>query len=195
MSDYEYLDDDVWNEDDTQTPGTSRKAGKTVKKRQVKPKVTAEWSDNDIFKLISCVEVLPMLWNASNEKYRNKIERQSAWKNMSELDFESRFTGEELLAKWNNIRIQYRSYLSKKTKSGQAAQDHIKWKFYPVMEFVGRAEEDQRESTISSLVCEMCFEIFFISIMEFCICFHFSRLKKAAMLKKTHTIAPSNHLL
>lgn len=115
------------------------------KKRQIKPKVCSEWSDHDIFKLISCVECMPVLWNAKDEKYRNKIERQSAWKQVSEIEFGSKYTDSELMAKWSNIRIQYRSYYTKchKTKSGQGVNEQVKWKFYEAMYFIGHAVRDR----------------------------------------------------
>lgn len=96
-----------------------------------------------------------MLWNAKDEKYRNKIERQSAWKHISEADFDGKFNDTELMAKWSNMRIQYRSYFSKyrKTKSGQGASAPVKWKFYEALDFVGRAENEQTDSTVSNLVC------------------------------------------
>ena len=102
------------------------------------------------------VECLPMLWNALDEKYRNRIERQTAWKVMSEVDFDHKFNENELMAKWTNIRIQYRSYFSRnrKTKSGQEANEPVKWKFYEAMDFIGRAEEEQTPTTVSNLVCK-----------------------------------------
>lgn len=132
--------------------------GKASRKRQVKPKVVSDWTDTDIFKLISCVEALPMLWNAGDAKYRNKIDRQSAWKEMSETNFDNKFSATELMAKWSNIRIQYRSYDSKlrKTKSGQGAVEQVKWKFFDVMSFVGRAEATQTAMNVSNLVGFSC---------------------------------------
>lgn len=92
-----------------------------------------------------------MLWNPNNKKYRNKIERQSAWKQMSDADFDNKFTDDQLVAKWSNMRIQYRSYFAKyrEKKSG----DTIKWKYYEAMSFVDRAEEQQTSTTVSNLVC------------------------------------------
>lgn len=124
------------------------------KKRQVKPKVCAEWTNDDIFKLISCVKSVKMLWNAKDEKYRNKIERKSAWKQISDADFDRKFSDTELMAKWTNMRIQYRSYFAKyrKTKSGQGKDESIKWKFYEAMDFVDSAEGEQTATTASNLV-------------------------------------------
>lgn len=151
------LDEIIDNENSTNECLTQNKKTTQSKKRQIKPKVCSDWSDNEIFKLISCVECVPMLWNAKDEKYRNKIERQSAWKHISETEFDSKFSDNELMAKWSNMRIQYRSYLAKnrKTKSGQGTKDSIKWKFYEAKDFVGRAEEEQTASTVSNLVINL----------------------------------------
>lgn len=143
------------NQDDFDGDSTQGKITTQPKKRQVKRKVSSDWSDDEMFKLISCVECLPMLWNAKDEKYRNRIERQSAWKQMSEADFDNKFTVDEIMAKWSNMRIQYRSYFAKyrKNKSGQGANEPVKWKFYGAMDFVGQAEEEQTSTTVSNLVC------------------------------------------
>ncbi|CAH1106913.1 unnamed protein product [Psylliodes chrysocephalus] len=135
---------------------SKRKKNTHSKKRQVKPKVSMEWTDDDVFKLITCVESVPMLWYAKDRKYCNKVERVAAWQHMSEVDFNSKFTDADLIAKWSNIRIQYRSYFAKsrKTKFCQGAQEEVKWKFYQVMNFIGRAEEEQTTDTISNLATE-----------------------------------------
>lgn len=127
--------------------------------------VSTSSSDHSNDKLISCVECVLMLWNAKNQNYKNKVERQTAWKHMSELDFESKFTDDELLVKWTHIRIQYRSYFAKfrKTKSGQGVETEIKWKFYRAMSFLGKAEEEQTPNTVSNMVF-----LFFVFIFIFC---------------------------
>lgn len=144
--DEEYVEDLMEPEiQETSTP--------VSKSKRKKPKVAAEWSDDAIFKLISCVEVNEQLWNASHPQYRNKIERSSIWKSISEIDFESKFNESELLAKWTNIRIQFRGYAAKakKTKSGQGASTATKWKFFSAMQFVDTAEENQSSHCESNL--------------------------------------------
>ncbi|XP_055524911.1 uncharacterized protein LOC129718289 isoform X3 [Wyeomyia smithii] len=123
-----------------------------VKKRQAKPKVCSTWSDEETAKLISCVKYLPVLWNVREKKYRNKIARQNAWKKISENAFDRKFNDSELMAKWANMRIQYRSYFTKygKTKSGHGDNNPVKWKFYETMHFIGRDEEEQTETAVSN---------------------------------------------
>lgn len=124
------------------------------KSKRKKPKVATEWTDEDTFKLISCVEVNEQLWNASHSQYRNKIERTSIWQTISQTDFENRFNEHDLLAKWTNIRIQFRDYAAKakKTKSGQGASSATKWKFFSAMQFIDKAEEDQSSHCESNLL-------------------------------------------
>lgn len=155
MSEQDLFDSDEIDDPTYGLSSNQKKKTTQPKKRQIKPKVLSDWSDNEMFKLISCVECVPMLWNARDLKYRNKIERQSAWKQMSENEFDKKFNDNELMAKWSNMRIQYRSYFAKyrKSKSGQGASESAKWKFYDAMDFVGRAEEEQTAATVSNLVC------------------------------------------
>lgn len=141
------------------------------KKRQVKAKVVSEWTDAEIFKIISCVECLLLLWDAKDPKYKNREARNSAWNTISEVDFDSKFTDHELQAKWTNLRIQYRSYVSKlqKTKSGQGAEENAtcKWKFYNSMQFVGSSEQEQTSATVSNMVCSCLYFEFVLFILSF----------------------------
>lgn len=108
------LSDDYNKENESQSgQSSSTTKRKESKKRQGKPKVEAIGLIRKFFKLIICVECLPLLWNAQDEKYKNRVARKSSWKDMSELDFEYKFTDNELQAKWTNLRIQYRSYLAR----------------------------------------------------------------------------------
>lgn len=123
---FDEINDNLDDDPTYELSSTQKKKTTQPKKRQIKPKVLSDWSDNEMFKLISCVECMPMLW----------------------ID-------NELMAKWSNMCIQYRSYFAKyrKTKSGQGASESVKWKFYDATDFVGRAEEDQTAATVSNLVC------------------------------------------
>lgn len=127
-------------------------ATRKSKTRSKKPKVVSEWSDTEVFKLITCVHEHSVLWDARNIQYRNKHERTKLWDEMSENEFGSKFGGSELVAKWSNLRIQYRSYATKKRKFGQVKPPPIYWKFYSAMKFVEHADREQNASTESNLV-------------------------------------------
>lgn len=75
------LDIDGENEtetvEDQSVDGTPKFA--TRKRTRAKPKVITEWNEDDVFKLISCVEVEPITWNAAHKDYSNKIARSNAW--------------------------------------------------------------------------------------------------------------------
>lgn len=124
-----------------------------------------EWSEEKILKLIASVEVEECLWNAGNSDYKNKLKRMELWRQISERDFNSTYTADDLLAKWTNIRIQFKTQAAKKkvTKSGQGVEPKREWKFYQAMKFVEQAEEEQTTTTISNLVC--------ISIFLILLCF------------------------
>lgn len=74
----EYLDETGDNFDDlddvekdptfqlTSKHKPKRTKASAKKRAQIKPKVNSEWSDDEIFKLINCVEIVPMLWNAKD---------------------------------------------------------------------------------------------------------------------------------
>lgn len=137
-----------------QRESRSRKLKIQSRKVQIKPRVRSRWSDDDIFKLISRVKYVPMLWNAKDKKYRNKVERQAAWKLISKVDFNGRFKVSELVAKWSNLRIQYRSYCLKRQESTSGHGANIQWKFFEPMNFVDRAEEELASGTVSNSVCD-----------------------------------------
>lgn len=122
------------------------------------------------------------MWDARDSQYRNKHARTKLWNEISENEFDSKFRGVELLAKWFNVRIQFRSYAGKKPKSGQSASPPINWKFFAAMLFVGHAECEQTALTESNLVsaysikCSNCFHL----IVKFSLCCRI--LKAAAVL-------------
>lgn len=151
------------DKDDEYFPPSAAKG----KKKPKKPKVVSEWSDNNVYKLIACVQEYPALWDARDSQYRNKHERTKLWDRMSENDFQSKFAGTELLAKWSNIRIQFRSYANKKTISGDAAAPPINWKFFSALQFIGHAECEQTAATESNLVRVASFLFYFVSFCEY----------------------------
>lgn len=181
---------------------------KNKKRTRAKPKVVARWNDADIFKLISYVEVEPATWNAAHKDYSNKYARSLAWGRVAEKCngilvnfFQSvlvffncsvgfffqflvdKYTEADLSAKWSNLRIQFRSYMVRctKTRSGQGTEEAPRWKFYSAMSFVGRAEAIQTSETVSNFAFGdselFCLNVqllnFFIRKFVFCSVFFF----------------------
>lgn len=146
-------DDDVFDENEFESQPTP--SSKRASKRK-KPKVSVDWNDENMNKLIACVEVHECLWNASNPDYKNKNIRNNLWREMAENNFDSTFGADDLLAKWTNMRIQFKSYAAKKkqTKSGQGVENKVAWKFYNSMMFIEKAEESQTARSESNLVIE-----------------------------------------
>lgn len=156
--------------------------GHVKKKKAQKPKVVSEWSENDVFKLIACVQEHPALWDARDSQYRNKQERAKLWDEMSKNEFQSKYAGAELLAKWSNTRIQFRSYSNKKPKSGDAAPAPVNWKYFSAMQFIGHAECDQTALTESNLVFSTYYYYFFLLINFYRTIMLYRLILKAAMI-------------
>lgn len=133
-------------------------------KRLNKPKVVSDWSDNEVFQLIACVHAHPTLWDASNSQYRHKNQRKKLWYQLSKNVFHSKFAGAELIAKWSNLRIQFRSYANKKPKSDNATAPPINWKFFAAMQFIGleTMECKQTADTESNFVSIASILLFFL---------------------------------
>lgn len=127
---------------------------RSTPKKRSRRKVFVEWTDENILKLIGAVELEECLWNAGNCDYKNKIKRMCLWRDISERDFSGNYSADDLLAKWTNIRIQFKTQVSKNkmTKSGQGTEAKREWKFYQAMKFIEQAEKEQRSTTISNLV-------------------------------------------
>lgn len=140
----------------TVVPCVARKPRRSSKK----PKVVSEWSETEVFKLISCVREHSALWDTRDSQYRNKHERSKLWDEISENEFYSKFEGAELVAKWSNLRIQFRSYAAKKRKSGQATPPPIYWKFYAAMQFIASTESNLVSIVIDILFIQMNYSFF-----------------------------------
>ncbi|KAJ6632855.1 hypothetical protein Bhyg_16428 [Pseudolycoriella hygida] len=138
----EDMEDDPLSQLSNSTPPTQKTTPTQPKKRNPKPKVCSEWTNAQIFKLISCVKCTPPLWNAKQKRYR-----QVLWKDLSKNAFEGKFTDNELIAKWANLRIQYRS--NKKLKSNQGSTDLVTWKFFDAMSFVDHTENKQSSNSVN----------------------------------------------
>lgn len=127
---------------------------RTPKTRRAKPKVSQQWTDSNIFRLIALVEANPSIWNVAMKEYSNKVIRSATWASIAD-QFGSAYNEAELTAKWTNLRIQYRGYNARaKTKSGQGVENATKWKFFNAMSFIGRAEDQQRAQSTSNLITD-----------------------------------------
>lgn len=96
-------------------------------------------------------KIRPCIWNVGDKEYKCRNKRESAWDAVSSV-LNKKFTIEQLTAKWQNLRNQYRTSLSssKKTKSGQGATTKPNWKYHSQMAFVGAAEAQQTTQTESN---------------------------------------------
>lgn len=155
IDDFPSIHDDENDTDYSLSPPLAKKIMHSKPRRLTKkPKAGANWTDEDVFKLIACVEMRPALWNAGDAKYKNRVERTRLWNEISEYEFNCKFDGSQLLGKWSNIRIQYRSYANKKTKIGQVSEAPVNWKFFSTLEFVGRIDVESTSRTNSNFVSQ-----------------------------------------
>lgn len=127
---------------------------KAKKKRvQKRSKVNYTWYIDDIEKLIGEVEARPCIWDAGCGEYKDRYKRSSAWTEIAEI-FENEISIDQLSAKWQNLRTQYRKSLTSndKIKSGQAGGSSTPhWKFHSQMAFVGNAEQVQTADSESNM--------------------------------------------
>lgn len=119
-------------------------AKKKGKRKQPCRKITDEWNDEIITKLISEVEQYCCIWDARDSEYKNKVSRENAWRLIAD-SFDGRKTVSQLNLKWQTLRNQFRNVASnaKKTKSGQAAVKEPHWKYYSHLSFIAAAKENK----------------------------------------------------
>lgn len=154
------INDIILDESETMKDGDNPKdadyvpGGKTAKRKRVqnRPKISDLWDHDDTVKLINEVETRPCLWSAGHADYKNRTKRESAWKEIALL-LNEKFTTDQLNAKWQNLRTQYRHAVAsmKKTKSGQANEAQPHWKYHSNMAFVSAAEETQTTQSESNM--------------------------------------------
>lgn len=112
-------------------------------RKQKKPKVTIEWSDDEKFQLIKAVEGRPCLWNQGLAEYnRSKVK---AWEgvvwDMNRPDVKKR----DCKALWSILSESFKKITAKHRtqKSGQGTDESCTsdWKFFKSMQFL--ADMDQ----------------------------------------------------
>lgn len=149
------------------TPGASAMKGR----RKAPAKITHKWSEEETLKLISAVEQKPAIWNFGCTDYSKAPVRDAAWRAIV-ADFDNCYDLGELAAKWQNLRTSFRKECAKlkKTKSGQATTNQVKWRLYEAMHFVDVVESDLNTISESNLAIETVF--LFIKLINIFSCFH-----------------------
>ncbi|XP_030372731.1 uncharacterized protein LOC115622803 [Scaptodrosophila lebanonensis] len=117
-----------------------------------RPKCARAMNDDDVFKLITCVQSNECIWNLTDANYTNKNERRSAWMEIwNQLDCAYEET--ELRAKWSNLRIQY-NRVCRRDKSSLGADFEPAWKFFNALSFLGPVDRAQKQETFPHTVLE-----------------------------------------
>lgn len=135
MSDQEFLENTQQSFSGSSQQSVS--TGTNKRKRNRTP-ISHKWLDEEIQKLIESVEERPPLWNPLEKQYKNRPVKDALWRETSEIVFNNEIDESEAITKWNNLRVQFKSYDTKykSTKSGQAYIPKTKWQFYDQMNFI-----------------------------------------------------------
>lgn len=120
---------------------------KRARRRQ---KIDHNWTEEEIIKLISKVESCPSIWDASSNDHKLKTNREKCWQAIAN-SFGNKIPLQQMVAKWGNLRTQFRRLSNAKTKSGQEAVKSVHWKYYQYLKFISIAEEQQTVNTTSNL--------------------------------------------
>lgn len=143
--------------EDTQDPDYVPENDSEVEKQPSSKKkrtraITYEWTDIEILKLISSVELKELLWKPNHEHYKNRNAKDAAWREIEEA-FGGKVKTGDLTTKWNSLRVQYKQYAAKyKSKpSGSGREATNKWKFFDAMNFIGVSDDTLTETTVSNL--------------------------------------------
>lgn len=122
-----------------------------INRKQYRPKVQAEWKDEEVITLIKCVEERRSLWDKSLAEY--KLPKALTWQEIAEII--GPFSVEECKAKWTNLRVTFNVNLAKlrTKKSGQGTDENKKivWKFFNSMIFLEAADVHQATESTSSM--------------------------------------------
>lgn len=123
-----------------------RRSRNTRSRRQ---KISTDvWNVNNITQLIAEVEVRPCLWNEGDKNHNNRNQREAEWLSVAEV-FENRIPVQQITAKWQSLRTQYRNNVSnaQKLKSRQTAARKPRWKFQDQMAFISASKRMQTVQT------------------------------------------------
>lgn len=114
--------------------------------------IAYDWSEVEINSLICAVEEKPELWLSTHSGYRNRVKKDAAWRDIVENVFANKIALTDITTKWNNLRVQYKSYSAKykSMPSGSVRSNIVKWRFLDAMHFIG-GNDLATETTISNL--------------------------------------------
>ncbi|XP_055525843.1 uncharacterized protein LOC129718788 isoform X1 [Wyeomyia smithii] len=108
-------------------------------------KVLVEWRSEEIYKLIAAVESRQLLWNSSHKDHMCKIMREEAWQEIA-AEFDGKFDTDQLVAKWYNLRIQFKAYFAARKKRFTAGgTDRTTWKYFMPLMFIAGGTRKQQQ--------------------------------------------------
>ncbi|XP_058812570.1 uncharacterized protein LOC131677055 isoform X1 [Topomyia yanbarensis] len=108
-----------------------------VERKRERVKVAIDWCSDAIIKLIFAVRDKQLLWNPEHSDHMSKLKRDAVWKEIAHEVFDDQYEADQLVAKWNNLRIQFKSYWAKHRRSwADRGGKQISWKYYKPMLFI-----------------------------------------------------------
>ncbi|XP_065364961.1 uncharacterized protein LOC135958026 [Calliphora vicina] len=133
MSDYIVIVDD--NENDSNGAPSQLKPRRPRKSTAGERKIMHLWTDNEIYRLIACVEQQRRLWDFDFPEY--KLKKLDGWRIVvNELGIDG-VDITEAKVKWSSLRTTYMGNLSKLRRSKQVGESHtVTWKFFEAMMFL-----------------------------------------------------------
>lgn len=87
--------------------------------------------------LIQLIECQPSIWDTRSREYYNKVAKKKAWIQIGE-DFDETFNDDEFIAKWSNLRIQYRWYATR--AKNKLRKEPPTWKYFNALSFLSGCE-------------------------------------------------------
>lgn len=161
FDDNELINDDaLLNTPKSITSSAPKQARKQAARRE------HNWTDDEVMKLIGCVEQKRAIWDFGTAGYSKTPIRDAAWREIAP-EFGEHINVVQMQTKWQHLRNQYRKEDTKMkmTKSGHATSSRqVKWRFFEAMAFVGVSERELStisESNISleSVIFFLCFTL------------------------------------
>ncbi|CAF4881428.1 unnamed protein product [Pieris macdunnoughi] len=118
-------------------------------------------TEYDVDFLISLIEERPILWDTSNEDYKNKFIKHDAWKDVCKSLFpnfeekennEKTKLGNSVIQKWRGIKDTFNKYENKlkdASRSGSGSKNIKEYHLYKQLQFLKKKFQNQTTTSIN----------------------------------------------
>ncbi|XP_039745385.1 uncharacterized protein LOC120635631 [Pararge aegeria] len=120
-------------------------------------------TEYDVDFLISLIEERPVLWDTSNEDYKNKFIKQDAWKDVCKSLFpnfeekennEKTKLGNSVIQRWRGIKDTFNKYekkLKDASRSGSGSKNIKEYHLYKQLQFLKKNLQNETTTSIKDL--------------------------------------------